>query len=163
MFRRTRAKRVRSRRVSPVASRHGEGPFIPPTAAVPVWLPELVFVPLNGHSSLDWQSRPSCGGCMAIGDSAAGSRNVGSCDVNSLQVARRRPCSTAGSVSISRRSRLGSNSPRFSSIGHGSGETGVDALESASRQSVIGSFVGDHVCACSPVHTAVLRLLNQMT
>ena len=40
----------RNRRVLRVASPPGEGPFIQPTAAVPAWLPELVFMPQMRHS-----------------------------------------------------------------------------------------------------------------
>ena len=35
----------RSRRLSPVASRPGEGPLTDPIAGAPLWLPELVFMP----------------------------------------------------------------------------------------------------------------------
>jgi hypothetical protein len=39
----------RLRRVSPVASRHGEGPFMRSTAGGPAWLPELVCMPPSCH------------------------------------------------------------------------------------------------------------------
>jgi hypothetical protein len=113
-------------------------------------------------TTLRWIGKavPSCGGCMAIGDSAAGSRNVGSCDVNSLQVARRgrarrqdrlRSHAVAGSAATR---------PGFQAQDTAAARRALMHLRSRSTSKCNRVFCWDHVCACSRVHKAVLRLLK---
>src|SRR6516225_5499353 len=78
-----------------VANRPGEDPVTNPHLPLRLSSMNQRSCPLT--ATLRWVGKavPSCGGCMAIADSAAGLRNVGSHDVNSLQIAPRgRACSS---------------------------------------------------------------------